>query len=129
MTINFKVPGQPQGKARPRFANRHVYTPKKTKEYEAKVRKAYLAVAKGYSYKEKPVSLTVIAYLKRAKSNKRLFATVKPDMDNIIKAIQDGLNGTAFDDDKQVIKVIAYKLYCDYPDDIPYTAVELADEE
>lgn len=48
MTISFKVIGQPQSKARPRFANGHIYTPKGTKVYEADVKKAYLAVAQGY---------------------------------------------------------------------------------
>ena len=52
MTISFKVIGQPQGKARPRFANGHIYTPKGTKVYEADVRKAYLAVAQGYYFKD-----------------------------------------------------------------------------
>lgn len=31
------VPGDPVGKQRPRMANGHVYTPKKTKEYEDKI--------------------------------------------------------------------------------------------
>lgn len=127
MTISFNVSGQPQGKARPRFANGHIYTPKTTKEYETKVKRAYLRAAKNYSFKDKPVSLKIVAYLKRTKSNKRLFATAKPDIDNIVKAVLDGLNDVAFDDDKQVVNVTACKLYCDCPDDIPYTEVELTD--
>ena len=80
MTISFKVIGQPQSKARPRFANGHIYTPKGTKVYEADVKKAYLAVAQGYYFKDGPVSLVITAYLKRAKSNRRKFATTKPDI-------------------------------------------------
>lgn len=33
-----------------------------------------------------------------------------PDIDNLIKAILDGLNGIAWQDDKQVVKVIAERL-------------------
>lgn len=129
LTINFKVIGQPQGKSRPRFVNGHAYTPKETKEYEANIGKAYIIAAKGYCFKDKPVSLKIVVYLRRTKSNKREFATTKPDVDNIIKAVFDGLNGIAFDDDKQVVDITACKLYCDNINDIPYIAVELTDEK
>lgn len=33
-----------------------------------------------------------------------------PDIDNLIKSILDGLNGIAWQDDKQVVKVIAERL-------------------
>ena len=125
MTISFKVSGQPQGKARPRFVNGHIYTPKCTKIYEADVKKAYLAVAQGYYFKDEPVSLVVTAYLKRAKSNRRKFATTKPDVDNILKAILDGLNGVAYNDDKQVIKLSIEKFY----DDDDCVVVNISDYE
>jgi Holliday junction resolvase RusA-like endonuclease len=34
-----------------------------------------------------------------------------PDIDNIIKIILDGLNGAAYQDDKQVVAVVARKRY------------------
>ena len=37
--------------------------------------------------------------------------TVKPDIDNIVKIVLDGLNGVAFTDDKQVIEIQAQKCY------------------
>jgi crossover junction endodeoxyribonuclease RusA len=33
-----------------------------------------------------------------------------PDIDNLIKSILDGLNGIAWQDDKQVVKVVAERL-------------------
>jgi Holliday junction resolvase RusA-like endonuclease len=33
-----------------------------------------------------------------------------PDIDNLIKAILDGLNGIAWQDDKQVVRVIAERI-------------------
>ena len=38
-------------------------------------------------------------------------ATIKPDLDNIAKAVLDGLNGLAFDDDKQVVSLKVSKRY------------------
>lgn len=44
MIICFKVNGQPQGKARPRFNRKSgtVYTPKTTLDYEAQIRKEFM---------------------------------------------------------------------------------------
>lgn len=36
---------------------------------------------------------------------------VKPDVDNILKAVLDGLNGVAYEDDKQVVTARASKAY------------------
>ena len=35
----------------------------------------------------------------------------KPDVDNIIKIVLDGLNGIAYDDDKQVVYASCKKMY------------------
>ncbi len=40
---------------------------------------------------------------------------VKPDIDNVIKAILDGLNGVAYHDDNQVVYVDGEKFYADEP--------------
>lgn len=67
--------------------------------------------------------------MQRAKSNKRQHATTKPDIDNIIKAVLDGLNGVAFKDDKQVTSIKATKFYCSY-NEPPYLEVRIiADEQ
>lgn len=39
----------------------------------------------------------------------------KPDIDNVIKVICDALNGIAYKDDTQIIKVTAEKFYSDEP--------------
>ena len=41
----------------------------------------------------------------------REFPLKKPDADNIIKVVQDALNGVAYHDDKQVMYVTAKKVY------------------
>lgn len=41
--------------------------------------------------------------------------TKKPDLDNIVKIVMDGLNKTAYSDDKQVVILTAGKKYSDEP--------------
>ena len=36
---------------------------------------------------------------------------MRPDIDNLVKIVLDGLNGVAFMDDKQVIELYAIKRY------------------
>lgn len=51
MTIEFTIPGVPQGKERPRFTqNGATYTPKKTKDYEKLVAWAYQCEAHGAKF-------------------------------------------------------------------------------
>lgn len=78
---------------------------------------AYFPVPKSYSKKKHQQALTGI-----------LHKTTKPDLDNIQKAIQDGLNGVAFVDDSQIDRIKAYKGFSDSPRaDIKIT--EWSDEE
>lgn len=106
--LKFIVPGEPQGKARPRFARRgryvSTYTPKETQSYEALVR--YYAANARAKKGLKPISaemdLKIEAYFKIPKSyskkrkdrclkgNER--PNKKPDSDNIAKIVLDGLN-------------------------------------
>jgi len=51
-----------------------------------------------------------------------LFPTTKPDIDNLIKMLFDAANGILWHDDKQVVRVIAEKVYTDQ---IPRTEVEV----
>ena len=125
--ISFVVAGKPQGKARPRFDSRRkiTYTPKKTKSYEALVRTSYLTQCRNESALCGAVKANIIAYFPVPKSATKaerekmlageLRPTVKPDMDNIIKAILDALNGYAYKDDAAVVEVEAEKWYSDTP--------------
>lgn len=125
--ICFTVIGKPQGKARPRFDSRRkiTYTPEKTKSYEALVRTSYRAQCRNELPLKGAVKAEIIAYFPIPKSAKKAEReemqagtrkpTTKPDMDNIIKAILDALNGYAYKDDAAVVKVVAEKKYSTTP--------------
>lgn len=121
--MEFIVEGNPQGKARPRFSQKSgtVYTPAKTAKYEKLIRKAFLAAGGKAIPSDCYVGITVDAYFQIPKSytkGKRLSCQhninrpdKKPDIDNILKIVLDGLNGVAYADDKQVVEVICRKWY------------------
>ena len=45
----------------------------------------------------------------------KMLPTKKPDIDNIMKAVLDALNGVAYYDDSQVCKVNFMKMYSEDP--------------
>jgi Holliday junction resolvase RusA-like endonuclease len=108
MIFNFPIDPVPKG--RPRFSRGKVYTPPKTKEFEKLVRKMA-----SEQYRNGPlrdaVSMTVVFIIKKPKSVKREYPTVKSDLDNYIKSLCDALNGIAFVDDSQIIEINASKKY------------------
>lgn len=115
MNISFIVDGKPIGKQRPRTVrNRYTgktvtYTPDKTKSYEEKVAEAYKR--KSSDTFKNAVSVNIIVFVKQPKKQTYSNPTVKPDVDNIAKTVLDGLNGVAYSDDKQVIKLSIAKCY------------------
>lgn len=124
-TIRLEISGIPDGKGRPRFTRRgHAYTPEKTREYEGRVAAAFYNSREKAFQKGTPIVVDVIAKMPIPKSTskkKRLEMLArekmlkKPDIDNIVKAVLDGLSGLAFPDDNQVWKIYAYKIYAEEP--------------
>lgn len=122
--IRFVIDGEPRGKGRPRFTKSgHAFTDQKTRDYEKLI--GYCYKAQGGRMLEGDIDISIKAFYKIAKNdNKNIKAakrageikpTKKPDIDNIIKAILDGLNEVAYKDDAQVVNVSASKYYSDEP--------------
>lgn len=130
MTYEFTVPGDPRGKGRPRFfrAGAHVgtYPDDKTAAYENLICMAFRAAFPGHQ----PISGTVldlgllifIRIPKSASQRKRqmmldgrLRPGKKPDSSNILKAVEDGLNGVAYRDDSQIVDHEIHKRYSTEP--------------
>ena len=113
ISIKFTVYGKTQGKARPRFRRQGLaYTPKKTVYYENAVKDCYV-LSGGINYDTAPIQIKITAYFKKAKTNKMDFPTLKPDADNIAKAVCDALNGIAYKDDKQITCLTVDKVWAE----------------
>ena len=122
--IFFTVP-QVSGKGRPRFARQgtfvKTYTDAKTLTYE----KSIQTCAKQAMGSTSPLIGAVAAYLhigipippSYSKTRQKACIeglerpTKKPDIDNIVKAVLDGMNGIVYLDDKQVVDLHLTKVY------------------
>lgn len=137
------VPGHPVGKGRARSAilygkngepikskktgrilTTH-YTPEKTRTWEGIARSLAMDAMHRREPLECPVRLSLIITFaipdswpqwKRALALAgRIEPTVKPDADNVEKAVKDALNGVAWRDDCQVVSGAKEKLYGEQP--------------
>jgi Holliday junction resolvase RusA-like endonuclease len=115
----FEIPGKPFAKQRPRFsrASGRAYTPGETVSFERLV--GTLAAQHIAQPLGGPVTLTVLAMFEPPPSwsKKKVEAlmgrphTQKPDLDNCLKAVLDGLNRIAFADDAQVASFVCHKTW------------------
>ena len=126
--VMMRIEGLPKGKGRPRFTRTgHAYTPSETRQYETLVTASARAAMKGKRKIEKPSAVRVyilaVFPVPTSWSKKRRIAalqgvehhTKKPDVDNVIKAVCDGVNGIVFEDDSQIVEVRARKAYGSEP--------------
>lgn len=127
--ISFTVNGPAVPKQRPRMGGRRAYTPKKTKDYECRVRQAFSDAYHGDIpvYAENtPVRavIRIIQGVPKSWSKKRREAalanqlaptTRNGDLDNIAKSILDALNECVYADDCQVTTLMITKRYGEQP--------------
>lgn len=128
--INFSIPGNPQGKERPRATRTAdgrmtVYTPEKTRLYEKLVKCMFMQTGYTMIPKHMYIQCSIIAFFSPAQSTSKkrldkmlsgeIIPTKKPDLDNIAKAVLDALNGVAFYDDSQVVDLEISKRYAAAP--------------
>lgn len=120
--VTFNIDGEPVAKGRPRFTRQgRTYTPLKTKQYEDKVRIAAKEAMGSSDPLETPVSVFIyvtlpvpVSYSKKrteACLNGSERPTKKPDIDNQIKSVLDGMNEVVFKDDCQIVAIHAKKVY------------------
>lgn len=101
------IPVKPQVKQRPRLGRRRkVFTPDKTLIFEAAIREWW--TEHGANYGDQPLSVSIEI------ERDGFWVLIEPleafhrpvgilgDVDNYVKSILDGLQGAAFDNDKQV---------------------------
>lgn len=127
--VVFAIPGQPVAKSRPQFARQgsfvRTYTPEKTATYENLVKLFATQAMSGRPPIEGPVELWLDINLQipASWSKKRqreaaaglVAATKKPDADNVLKAVKDGMNGIVWLDDAQAVEYRISKRYSTSP--------------
>jgi Holliday junction resolvase RusA-like endonuclease len=127
--VVFAIPGQPVAKGRPKFARQgsfvRTYTPEKTATYENLVKLFATQAMSGRPPIEGPVELWLDINLQipTSWSKKRqrdaaaglVAATKKPDADNVLKAVKDGMNGIVWLDDAQAVEYRISKRYSTSP--------------
>jgi crossover junction endodeoxyribonuclease RusA len=110
MLYVFDIPLKPKAKGRPRAGRHGMYTDKATREYEELIAKTYRDL-NGPKF-EGNIMLTVTfqtTHIHVSILGVKEESKLRGDVDNYVKSLLDGLNGVAFDDDKQVVSLRAYK--------------------
>ncbi|BBH13391.1 RusA family crossover junction endodeoxyribonuclease [Chromobacterium haemolyticum] len=130
MNISFFVPGAPVGKGRPKVSSRggkfaRMYTPEKTANYESLIALAAQEAMDGNPLISGPADVEISMFLpvptswskkkQAAALQGQVYPTKKPDADNVIKAIFDGINGVVWVDDVQACDIVVRKRYADKP--------------
>jgi Holliday junction resolvase RusA-like endonuclease len=128
--ISFHVPGTPVGKGRPKVRSRgkgfaQLYTPEKTANYEGMIALAAQQAMAGRAPMTGPaevtlrITLPVPASWSKKKQAAALLGQVlptkKPDADNVVKALFDGMNGVVWVDDVQACNIMVIKRYGETP--------------
>lgn len=130
MIIRFEAPIDPVAKGRPKFSMPkgakfvRVYTPSKTRSYEETVAWFGRQAMKGAQpFSDGPLSMLLEFRMPTPKSKPKkwqaaaiagdILPIVKPDLDNLEKAVKDALNGVCYRDDSQVVYVIKRKVYAE----------------
>lgn len=129
--LKFEIPGSPIGQGRPKFStiNGHAvaYDPEKSRNYKAYVKLLATQAMKeqGFTMIDGPCCLDILACFEVPKSKSKKFReaalnglerpTKKPDIDNIVKALQDALNGLAYKDDSSIVFLSVAKCYSEVP--------------
>lgn len=129
-SVSMALPFEPTPKGRPIFKARYnkflAITPPKTKAFEMQVAFYYRGAADGYTFpKGTPITVSIEFGMRipASTSKKRREAmlrgeihhVIKPDIDNLTKAVLDGLNGVAWYDDSQITELHVFKRYVQSP--------------
>lgn len=138
--VRFTVFGDPVSKQRPRTVRNkkgygqtavHTYTPSKTKNQEEKIALVYRSIYGDFRF-EKDVPLMMVCkfyfkipgtlngkYVNKVMREKMIMGEIRPlnkwDTDNLIKTVADGGNGVIYEDDSQIVEMVASKYWSDEP--------------
>jgi Holliday junction resolvase RusA-like endonuclease len=123
--VTFKVDATPVPKGRARYVRRgnHIstYTPEKTRTYETLIRDTAIEAMGSSEPLETPVNLYLYIRvpIPKSYSKKKVEDCLngldkpirKPDASNILKSVEDGMNGIVYKDDSQIVNLHVTKVY------------------
>jgi Holliday junction resolvase RusA-like endonuclease len=112
VTRRFWLPGEPVAQARARTGRGHAYYPKPSADYRKWAALQLRAQNAGQPAILGPVKLTLLCFRWRPKSNHSKWPTVKPDVSNYLKMLEDALvDAGVLRDDSQVCRIDAGKFW------------------
>ena len=123
----FVIEGKPQAQLRPRVTRYGAYTPAHVREHANRVKSAALRAVEDQDWQceDGMYELNIRFVFHVPESQRRKTEMVKtrprvkkPDLSNLVKQIEDALNGIAYPDDAQVVRLEAAK-WDVYPDVSP----------
>lgn len=128
--IRIIITGDPVAKGRPRTVKLPdgsitTHTPKKSRRWEQDARMVAREQVGDMALHQGAVGIRVVAAFSIPKGwtkwkveaalKGKVCHTVRPDGDNILKAVKDALNGIIWRDDSQVVRATVEKRYSDRP--------------
>jgi Holliday junction resolvase RusA-like endonuclease len=139
--VVLNVAHAPYGKARAGWGRAGSFKDSKTEVAELAIRNAWIESGAPMWPKGTPISIGVTCRFSRpightkadgialttAGINAGLFATKKPDADNIMKTVMDALNKYAYFDDAQVVHIALVKLWTNGAGAIVVTLEEMSE--
>lgn len=112
LQLQFPIRAQP--KQRARITRYGAYTPAKTKTFESQLKLLALSqLPSAFEQFTQPLTLEIRFFFTRPKScpKDRFVPSVKPDLDNLVKAVKDALNQVVWKDDALIVSLTASKAY------------------
>jgi Holliday junction resolvase RusA-like endonuclease len=131
--IRITIQAEPTAKARSRvvFNNGkiHSFTPIKTKEAQDLIRLRCMRHQEQCFGEHIPVKLTIVFYRTKSKwlSRKETMPMRRPDLDNMIKLVNDAILGVLVKDDCQICSISAKKRWTDRPEG--YITIRLENDD
>lgn len=123
VAVRIVIPGEAVAKGRPRVTRTgHAFTPEKTASYESYVRWIAVEAMKDHKrFEDEPLSVHVLVDIeppeswsekkKRAALEGAIQPAKRPDLDNVLKALTDAMNGITYKDDALICILSARKRY------------------
>ncbi len=122
--MRVQIDGNPIPYSRPRVTRHGTYNPR----YNEKKTITTQLLSHRFEKLTEPLKATLVFSLPIPKSTSKknreamlahkIVPTKKPDIDNLVKFILDCANGVLFEDDKQIVELVASKRYSDAPSTI-----------